>query len=91
MMGAGDAKFYLPVGMFLGTKDLLSFAMLLIVFSVLLWIAIKRPVPLFMQHTLLAMRINELRAGMKVPYGVPIALAACVVLIHRAALAGAAG
>jgi prepilin peptidase CpaA len=83
LMGAGDAKLYLPVGLFLGMEGLLSFAVFLIVFSVLFWIALKRPMPLFMQHTLLAMRIDELRGGKQIPYGVPIAFATCVVLIQR--------
>jgi prepilin peptidase CpaA len=83
LMGAGDAKLYLPVGLFLGIDGLLPFAIFLIVFSVLIWVAIKRPLPLFMQHTLLAMRIDELRGGKEIPYGVPIAFATCVVLGQR--------
>lgn len=75
MMGAGDAKLFLPVGLFLGWNNLLPFAIGLFVFAALFLIILKLPVGRGGRGRI-AERLTAIRETGHVPYGVPIALSA---------------
>lgn len=84
-LGAGDAKLMFPLGMLLGFDGLLPFAVLLMVFSVLLYVGIV------ISRALGARRgIGGWMAGMKttgkVPYGVLLAIASVPVLLLKMSL-----
>lgn len=85
LMGAGDAKLYFPVGLFMGWEGLGPFAILLMLFSLFIAALVKLPVPLPFQSNALMIRLQEIRKGKSVPYGVPIALAAIGVMLSRLA------
>ncbi|MGI9352425.1 MAG: prepilin peptidase [Rhizobiaceae bacterium] len=83
MMGAGDAKLYFPIGLLVGWNNLGPFVLLLILFSLILYLVLKLPIPWYLQHFKMMMRVREIREGKVIPYGVPIAFAAIVVLGKR--------
>jgi len=83
LMGAGDAKLYFPVGLFVGFTSLNIYAVYLVIFSLLLWLLIKLPIPLPFQHMFLSIRFDELRKGKQVPYAIPITFSAIAVLLPR--------
>ena len=70
LFGAGDAKLMFPVGLFVGWPSLLPYALNLVLFAVLAWLLLKWPLPLGLRLTPWGMRISEIRATGKVPYGV---------------------
>ena len=76
MLGAGDAKLFLPVGLFVGLEFLFPFGVALAVGAVVVAVALKFPVPLHYQVWPTAARLEEIRKTGKVPYGVLIAAAA---------------
>ena len=82
LFGAGDAKLFFPVGLFLGWPLLLPYALGLIIFAILFWLALKWPLPPTMRLTAAGVRIDEIRSSGKVPYGVVMvaALIACLIM-----------
>ena len=76
LFGAGDAKLFLPVGLFVGYNLLFPFGVALAVGAVIVAVALKFPVPLHYQVWPAAARLEEIRLTGKVPYGVLIAAAA---------------
>jgi prepilin peptidase CpaA len=83
LFGAGDAKLFLPIGLFIGWNGMLSFAIFLLIGGVLALLALRLPMPLRLAHMSIIMRIEEIRATRKVPYGVIMVIAALPVLALR--------
>jgi prepilin peptidase CpaA len=81
MMGAGDAKLYLPLGLLIGWHGLGAFALFLLLGSVLFLLAVKlsRYLPQGQGRAMAQMQM--IAAGKGVPYAVPMALAATASLI----------
>ena len=76
LFGAGDAKLFLPVGMFVGFNFLFPFGVALAAGAVIVAVALKFPIPLHYHVWPAAARVEEIRQTGKVPYGVLIAAAA---------------
>ena len=83
LMGAGDAKLYFPVGLFVGFKLLSVYAIFLVIFSVLMLLVLKVPIPLPFRHKYFSLKFDELRKGKQVPYAIPITFSAIAVLLPR--------
>lgn len=83
LFGAGDAKLFLPIGLFIGWHGMLPFAIFLLIGGVLALLALRLPMPLQLAHMSIIMRIEEIRATRKVPYGVIMVIAALAVLALR--------
>lgn len=83
LFGAGDAKLFLPIGLFIGWHGMLPFAIFLLIGGVLALLALRLPMPLQLAHFPIFMRIEEIRATRKVPYGVIMVIAALPVLALR--------
>lgn len=81
LFGAGDAKLFFPIGLFVGWPMLLPYALGLILFATVFWFALKWPLPPPLRHTVTGMRIDEIRASGKVPYGVVMVAALIAILI----------
>ncbi|OWV99926.1 prepilin peptidase [Rhizobium sp. R693] len=80
LFGAGDAKLFLPIGLFVGWHGMLPFSFLLLVLGVVTLLILRLPVPLPVAHLAFFMRIEEIRASRKVPYGVVMVFAALITL-----------
>lgn len=83
MLGAGDAKLFFPIGLFVGLNHLFSFAVGLSAGAVVVSLALQFPVPLQYQAWPALSRIEEIRKSRKVPYGVIMAAAALVAMYLR--------
>ncbi|MFT2213415.1 prepilin peptidase [Rhizobium giardinii] len=83
LFGAGDAKLFLPIGLFIGWHGMLPFAVFLLIGGILALLALRLPMPLQLAHLSLFMRIEEIRATRKVPYGVVMVIATLSVLAVR--------
>jgi len=83
LFGAGDAKLFLPIGLFIGWHGMLPFAIFLLIGGVLALLALRLRMPLQLAHMSIIMRIEEIRATRKVPYGVIMVIAALSVLALR--------
>ncbi|APO73389.1 prepilin type IV endopeptidase protein [Rhizobium etli 8C-3] len=80
MFGAGDAKLFLPIGLFIGWHGMLPFSIFLLVFGVATLLMLRLPIPLPFKHLAFFMRIEEIRASRKVPYGVVMVFATLLTL-----------
>ncbi|EGE56908.1 prepilin peptidase [Rhizobium phaseoli] len=80
LFGAGDAKLFLPIGLFVGWHGMLPFSFLLLVLGVVTLLVLRLPVPLRVAHLAFFMRIGEIRASRKIPYGVLMVFAALLTL-----------
>ncbi|EJZ22973.1 prepilin peptidase [Rhizobium sp. Pop5] len=80
LFGAGDAKLFLPIGLFVGWHGMLPFSFLLLVFGIVTLLVLRLPVPLPVAHLAFFMRVEEIRASRKVPYGVVMVFAALVTM-----------
>lgn len=83
MFGAGDAKLFLPIGLFIGWHGMLPFALFLLIGGMITLLALKLPVPLAFAHYAVVMRIEEIRASRKIPYGVIMVIATLVTMVLR--------
>ncbi len=83
LFGAGDAKLFLPIGLFIGWHGMLPFAVFLLIGGILALLALRLPMPMQLAHLSLFMRIEEIRTTRKVPYGVVMVIAALSVLAVR--------
>ena len=83
MTGAGDVKLLAVTGFLVGIDRAMDLAVLLLVFSVLLLLVTTFAQYLAFMPTELSRRFAEIRNRGKVPYGVPISLAAIGVLLMR--------
>ena len=84
LMGAGDAKLGLPVGLFCGLHGLFAYAVLLLVFSfamLLLFRLGRRPGP---RRSYAGRRLQEMAELGQVPYAIPMLCAGGIVLALRA-------
>ncbi|MBB2680417.1 UNVERIFIED_ORG: prepilin peptidase CpaA [Rhizobium esperanzae] len=70
LFGAGDAKLFLPIGLFVGWHGMLPFSFLLLVLGIATLLVLRLPVPLRVAHLAFFVRIAEIRASRKIPYGV---------------------
>lgn len=84
LFGAGDAKLFLPIGLFVGWHGMLPFAIFLLIGGVLTMFALRLPMPLQLAHYTVVMRLEEIRATRKIPYGVIMVAAALAVMAMRA-------
>lgn len=83
MMGAGDAKLFLPLGVMIGWSNLLVFAVALLPASLLTLAAFfvgRRVMP---EAGLVGGRLREIARLRGVPYAVPLLLAAIPALLPR--------
>ncbi|MDK4735500.1 prepilin peptidase [Rhizobium sp. CNPSo 3490] len=80
LFGAGDAKLFLPIGLFIGWHGMLPFAVLLFALGILTLLALRLPVPLSVAHLAFFMRIEEIRVSRKIPYGVIMVFATLLTL-----------
>ncbi len=83
MFGAGDAKLFFPIGLYIGWVGLMPFAIFLLVFGILALVLLKMPVPLQLQASMVAIRLDEIRKSRKVPYGVIMVASTFVTLFLR--------
>ncbi|HEX9858803.1 MAG TPA: hypothetical protein VGA75_10650, partial [Paracoccaceae bacterium] len=85
LMGAGDAKLYLPLGILIGWDGLAPFVIFLLLasllFLALLWWARRFSAGRWGA----ARRLKEIAAGRGVPYAVPMAFAAILAALPRLA------
>ncbi len=80
LLGAGDAKLMLPVGLFLGWSNLMTYALFLIGFALLIMLLLRVPLPYGLSRTWPGMRLNEIRRTGKIPYGVVMVAAFFAIL-----------
>ncbi|MBB3352480.1 pilus assembly protein CpaA [Rhizobium lentis] len=80
LFGAGDAKLFLPIGLFVGWPGMMPFAVLLLVLGIVTLLILRLPVPLRVAHLAFFMRIEEIRASRKIPYGVIMVFATLLTL-----------
>ncbi|MCK3778959.1 prepilin peptidase [Ensifer sesbaniae] len=87
LFGAGDAKLFLPIGLFVGWYGMLPFALFLLLGGIVTMLALRLPIPLAFAHYAVAMRIEEIRASRKIPYGVIMVFATLITMAlgHRQA------
>lgn len=76
LFGAGDAKLFLPIGLFVGWIGMMPFTIYLLIGGVAALLALKLPVPLQFAHLAFFTRLDEIRTSRKIPYGVIMVLAA---------------
>lgn len=81
LFGAGDAKLFLPIGLFVGWHGMLPFAVFLLIGGILTMLALRLPMPLAFAHYTVIMRIEEIRVSRKIPYGVIMVFATLVTMI----------
>ena len=81
LMGAGDAKLYLPLGLLIGWDGLMAFAILLLPVSILVLGALALARRTAAPEGRIGQRLAEMSARRAVPYGVPMALSAIIVMI----------
>ncbi|WFU47174.1 pilus assembly protein CpaA [Sinorhizobium terangae] len=83
LFGAGDAKLFLPIGLFVGWHGMLPFAVFLLIGGIAVLLALRLPMPLQLAHLSFFMRIEEIRATRKIPYGVIMVFATIATLALR--------
>lgn len=83
LVGAGDAKLYFPVGLFLSITGLVPYLVLLLVFSVVVLIVVRFGARMATGATLVGARLIELKEEGRIPYSVPMALATIVVMVLK--------
>lgn len=84
LMGAGDAKLGLPVGLFCGLQGLAAYAVLLLALSAAMLVLIqlaRRPGP---RGSRIGRRLQEMAALGQVPYAIPMLGAGGLALAMRA-------
>lgn len=85
MMGAGDAKLFLPLGILVGWQGVLIFAIGLLPFSLLLLALVALGKRGWMGQEFLGRRLAEIGQTRGLPYGVPIAAAGTAAVLWRLA------
>lgn len=83
MMGAGDAKLFFPIGLFVGWDHLFVFGLALAGLAIVAAVLLKFRVPAQYAGYGVGARIEEIRRTGKVPYGVLMVLATYVALAIR--------
>jgi len=85
LFGAGDAKLFLPIGLFIGWHAMLPFAIFLLIGGALTLLALRLPMPLQFAHFAVVIRLAEIRTTRKIPYGAIMVAAALGVMALRPA------
>ncbi|UTY46592.1 pilus assembly protein CpaA [Sinorhizobium fredii] len=80
LFGAGDAKLFLPIGLSIGWHGMFPFAIFLLFGGVLTLLILKVRMPLQLARYSIVMRLEEIRATRKIPYGVIMVAAALAVV-----------
>jgi prepilin peptidase CpaA len=83
MTGAGDVKLIAVTGFVIGFDDIFSLAVLTLLFSLLMLIALSYARYVLFIPAALNRRLAEILQAGRVPYGVPISLAAVTMLSTR--------
>lgn len=83
-MGAGDVKLYFPLGVLVGWALLPVYVVFLLLASVLMLGAVWWGRRFPREHGRVRARLTEIALAGKVPYGVPMALAAILTVLPRA-------
>ncbi|WOS65167.1 prepilin peptidase [Sinorhizobium fredii] len=83
LFGAGDAKLFLPIGLFIGWHGMVPFAVFLLIGGIAALLILKLPMPLQLAHFSVVTRLEEIRATRKIPYGVVMVAAALSVIALR--------
>jgi prepilin peptidase CpaA len=84
MMGAGDVKLYLPLGVLVGWSLLPIYVVFLLIGSLGLILAIWAARRFPSDRGVIRARLSEIAAAKSVPYAVPMAFGAIVTLLPRA-------
>ncbi|MDU8928281.1 prepilin peptidase [Alisedimentitalea sp. MJ-SS2] len=82
-LGAGDAKLMFPLGLHIGYAELATFAAILFVFSVFLYAAIRLAAFSNLQSGL-GGKLAQLKHEGRVPYAIPLCVAAVPAILSRA-------
>jgi prepilin peptidase CpaA len=89
MVGAGDAKLLGACGLVVGFDDAVTFAVLILGFSIAFIAILRLLANVLLLPVAVDARLIEIAETKKIPYGVPIALAAiCIIGPRIAALTG---
>jgi len=72
LLGAGDAKLLVPVGLFVGWAQLIPFAFGLLLVGVAMLILLRLPLPFGLGFTPAGMRFDRIRQSGEIPYAVII-------------------
>ncbi|WEX89048.1 pilus assembly protein CpaA [Sinorhizobium garamanticum] len=83
LFGAGDAKLFLPIGLFVGWLGMLPFAVFLLIGGIVTLVILKLPMPLQLAHFSVVTRLEEIRTTRKIPYGVIMVAATLAVMALR--------
>lgn len=83
LFGAGDAKLFLPIGLFIGWHGMLPFAIFLLIGGIVTLMILRLPMPLQLAHFSVVMRLEEIRTTRKIPYGVIMVAATLTVMALR--------
>lgn len=84
MVGAGDAKLFVPIGLFIGWIGLLPFAILLALLGLMVFGLMLVPLPNLLRQGALGRKLDEIRVTRKVPYGIVMVPAALATMALRA-------
>ncbi|MGC9370862.1 MAG: prepilin peptidase [Paracoccaceae bacterium] len=84
LMGAGDAKLALPVGLFCGIKGLLPYAVLLLAFSLAMLVLFRLGRRPGQRRSHVGRRLREMAELGQVPYAIPMLCAGGIILALRA-------
>lgn len=82
LMGAGDAKLFLPIGLLLEWDQLMIFAIALLVLSFMAALVVVLPIAKHANRPGLIGRLAEIKQTGMFPFGVPIALAAIIAMMN---------
>jgi prepilin peptidase CpaA len=83
LFGAGDAKLFFPIGLFVGFDHLTLFAVALAIGAVAVTVALKIPIPIQYHAYRYMARLEEIRSTGKIPYGVLMAAATLAAMYSR--------
>lgn len=83
MMGAGDAKLFLPLGILVGWNGVAVFALGLLPFSMVLLVCVIMAKRGWMGQGAIGQRLAEIARVGGVPYGVPMAASGVVAVLWR--------
>lgn len=86
MMGAGDAKLFLPLGFLVGWDGVLIFAICLLPFSLVLLGLMKLAKRGALGSGFVARRLGEIATTRGIPYGVPMAASGFAAVLWRLAI-----
>ncbi len=83
LVGAGDAKFYFPLGLIVGWSGVSIYVVLLLVASVVFLIVLRMEAGKPPGGGAFRRRLADIAEKRRIPYGVPMAIAAILAVILR--------